>query len=328
MKNDLLNGQIILRGDTAKAMLAGTELGNQVDLQALAAKAKQAMQISKTSIARAAELNDSWWDRLFSSGELQEMTLQAIGSIGQISEVNVALAAICNDLAVDNLRRAERIDLAQRETSQQMARVECFVATIEGHLSREHQRSISLDRKILDEIAPELADLAKLQDRLEGLLEEASAEQRKFETRVNHELMRLGGERAKLQENVNFQGAQLQRNAKYMGELRRQLDAYSNNQAQLKNQLDVQGGKIVEQMEILNSVTRNLEIFKQDVNNNFGELQRAQVSANSRFMDWTSEVDERLTYLRKSTNRKLALICLAFIAAQVVVVWFAKYSSF
>ena len=40
MKNDLLNGQIILRGDTAKAMLAGTELGNQVDLQALAAKAK------------------------------------------------------------------------------------------------------------------------------------------------------------------------------------------------------------------------------------------------------------------------------------------------
>lgn len=96
-----------------------------IDLKELANAARDAIDGSEKSLQIAGDIADgNWLTRLWNSGAFARNVVESIGYIRDISQVNLALSAICNDLAAANLTHAQRIDANHREISQQLQGVQ------------------------------------------------------------------------------------------------------------------------------------------------------------------------------------------------------------
>ncbi len=106
-----------------------------IDLTKLAALAKSAIEGSEKSLKAAGDIaNSNALTRLWSSGNYARNVVESIGYIRDISQVNLALSAICNDLAAANLTHAQRIDANHLATSEQLQDVQRLTGELLQHL--------------------------------------------------------------------------------------------------------------------------------------------------------------------------------------------------
>lgn len=122
--------------ETAKEFLP-TELreARSIDLKELAAMAREAIEGSERSLEVAGDIaNSNFLARMWNSGAFAQNVVESIGYIRDISQVNLALSAICNDLAAANLLHAQKIDANHCETSQQLQDVQQLTGGLLDHL--------------------------------------------------------------------------------------------------------------------------------------------------------------------------------------------------
>lgn len=122
--------------ETAKDFLP-VELreARSIDLKELAATARGAIEGSERSLEAAGDIaNSNILERIWNSGAFAKNVVESIGYIRDISQVNLALSAVCNDLAEANLLHAQKIDANHRETSQQLQNVQRLTEGLLDHL--------------------------------------------------------------------------------------------------------------------------------------------------------------------------------------------------
>lgn len=130
------SNSVSITKETAKVFLP-TQLrkDGSIDLAELANAARKAIEGSEKSLQAAGDIaNSNVLTRLWNSGAFAINVVESIGYIRDISQVNLALSAICNDLAAANLTHAQRIDANHRETSQQLRGVQQLTGELLEHL--------------------------------------------------------------------------------------------------------------------------------------------------------------------------------------------------
>ncbi len=134
---------VAITEETAKDFLpAKFRKDRSIDLKKLAGTARNAIEGSEKSLAAAGDIaNSNWLARLWNSGAFAKNVVESIGYIRDISQVNLALSAICNDLAAVNLQHARKIDGNHYETSRQLHELEQLTRGLLEHLqtARESQ---------------------------------------------------------------------------------------------------------------------------------------------------------------------------------------------
>lgn len=152
--SDSKSNVIAITDKTAKDFLLEELQKGGVDLGQLAATARKAIEGSDVSLKVAGDIaNRGWLARLWNSGEFAKHVVESIGHIRDISKVNLALSAVCNDLAATNLIHAQRIDANHLETSQQLQQVQELTSALLEHLRTACESSL------LQPIALALADV-------------------------------------------------------------------------------------------------------------------------------------------------------------------------
>ena len=152
--SDSKSNVIAITDKTAKDFLLEELQKGGVDLGQLAATARKAIEGSDVSLKVAGDIaNSGWLARLWNSGEFAKHVVESIGHIRDISKVNLALSAVCNDLAATNLIHAQRIDANHFETSQQLQQVQGLTSALLEHLRTARESSL------LQPIALALADV-------------------------------------------------------------------------------------------------------------------------------------------------------------------------
>jgi len=127
---------IVVRPETADRF-GLTEVDGKVDLARLASEASRALKESDEALARAREITDgNWIAQWFQSGEMHRQVIGAIGHIRTIAQVNVALSAICNDLAARNLEDARVLGRNQDRTAQRLNELHRAVDDVLGLLAK------------------------------------------------------------------------------------------------------------------------------------------------------------------------------------------------
>jgi len=161
------SSKVPIARETAKEFLP-KELRNSrsIDLSELAANARKAIAGSEKSLEVAGDIaNSNWLARLWSSGQFAQNVVESIGYIRDISKVNLALSAICNDLASANLLHAEKIDANHREISLQLEAVKQLTGELIEHLR------VTRDSVLLQPIVQGLGQIdAADRDALQGWL--------------------------------------------------------------------------------------------------------------------------------------------------------------
>ena len=128
------NSIVSITKETAKDFLPSNGK-RDIDLKALALKARTAIDGSEKSLQAAGNIaNGNLLQRLWHSGEFARSVVESIGYVRDISEVNLKLSAVCNDLAAANLTHAQRIDANHLETSQQLQDVQRMTGELLQHL--------------------------------------------------------------------------------------------------------------------------------------------------------------------------------------------------
>jgi len=161
------SSKVPIARETAKEFLP-KELRNSrsIDLKELAADARKAIEGSEKSLEVAGDIaNSNWLARLWNSGQFAQNVVESIGYIRDISKVNLALSAICNDLASANLLHAEKIDANHREISVQLEAVQQLTGELIEHLR------VTRDSALLQPIVQGLEQIdAADRDALQGWL--------------------------------------------------------------------------------------------------------------------------------------------------------------
>ena len=157
-----------LTQETAKDFLPAKlrKKGSNIDLKALADKARTAIDGSEESLKAAGNIADGGWlTRLWHSGDFARSVVESIGYIRDISQVNLALSAVCNDLAAANLTHAQKIDANHQATNEQLQDVQRSMGELLQHLRTQR------DSALLQPIAQRLGQVdAADKEALQGWL--------------------------------------------------------------------------------------------------------------------------------------------------------------
>ena len=157
-----------LTRETAKNFLPAElrKRGSSIDLKALADKARTAIDGSEQSLKAAGNIADGGWlTRLWHSGDFARSVVESIGYIRDISQVNLALSAVCNDLAAANLTHAQKIDANHLATNEQLQDVQRSMGELLQHLRTQR------DSALLQPIAQRLGQVdAADKEALQGWL--------------------------------------------------------------------------------------------------------------------------------------------------------------
>lgn len=106
-----------------------------IDLKKLAVTTRKAIEGSERSLEAACDIaNSNMLARIWNSGAFAKNVVESIGYIRDISQVNLALSEVCNDLAAANLLHAQKIDSNHHETSQQLQDVQRLTGGLLDHL--------------------------------------------------------------------------------------------------------------------------------------------------------------------------------------------------
>lgn len=131
--------------ETAKDFLPAElrKKGSSIDLKALADKARTAIDGSEKSLTAAGDIADgNWLARLWNSGDFAKNVVESIGYIRDISQVNLALSAVCNDLAAANLTHAQKIDANHQATNEQLQDIQRSMAELLQHLRTQRDSTL------------------------------------------------------------------------------------------------------------------------------------------------------------------------------------------
>lgn len=113
----MIESEIIIRQETAGRFGVSNSNG-RVDLAELAADASRALRESDEALDRVRAIDgENWVVKWLNSGEIRAEMVRAIEHIRTIARVNVALSAICNDLAASNLEHAKTLCANQEQTA-------------------------------------------------------------------------------------------------------------------------------------------------------------------------------------------------------------------
>jgi hypothetical protein len=113
----MIESEIIIRQETAGRFGVSNSNG-RVDLAELAADASRALRESDEALDRVRAIDgENWVVKWLNSGEIRAEMVRAIEHIRTIARVNVALSAICNDLAASNLEHAKTLCANQERTA-------------------------------------------------------------------------------------------------------------------------------------------------------------------------------------------------------------------
>ena len=159
--------------------------GSSIDLKALADKARTAIDGSEKSLTAAGNIADSGWlSRLWNTGAFAKNVVESIGYIRDISEVNLALSAVCNDLAAANLTHAQKIDANHQATNEQLQDIQRSMAELLQHLRAQR------DSTLLQPIAQRLgqvdaSDKEALQGWLHSFSEAIGQQYHKLQERID-----------------------------------------------------------------------------------------------------------------------------------------------
>lgn len=164
------NSIVSITKETAKEFLPSNGK-RDIDLKALALKARKAIDGSEKSLQAAGDIaNGNLLQRLWNSAEFARSVVESIGYVRDISEVNLKLSAVCNDLAAANLTHAQRIDANHLETSQQLQDVQRLTGELLQHLRTA--RKSALLQPIVQRLGQvDAADKAALQGWLHSFSE-------------------------------------------------------------------------------------------------------------------------------------------------------------
>lgn len=244
---------VVISEETAKAFLP-RELRKHggVDLKQLVGKARGAIKDSDASLKAAGDIaNSNVLVRIWKSGELAKHVVQAIGHIRDISQVNLALSAVCNDLASANLLHAERIDANHRATSQQLDAVQTAVGALLAQLRAAPQSALveplaqtlgSVDASDMDAVHGWLHAFSSgidqqylaLQDRISQLAEQPKVSSEEIQN-IRQETHRLTSEQQQLRADSERIDMEIGR----LGSELKTVDSESTHRlAQLQSQLE------------------------------------------------------------------------------------------
>ena len=203
------SNSVSITKETAKEFLP-TELHKvrSIDLKELAARARDAIEGSERSLEVAGDIaNSNFLARLWNSGAFAQNVVESIGYIRDISQVNLALSAVCNDLAAANLLHAQKIDANHRETSQQLQDVQQLTGALLEHLRVACDSALlqpivqglgQIDATDKDELNGWLQSFSEaidfqyltLQEKVNQLVQQSSVSTEEFQS-IRHELSRL-----------------------------------------------------------------------------------------------------------------------------------------
>ena len=166
------------------------------------------MGCSERSLEVAGDIaNSNFLARLWNSGAFAQNVVESIGYIRDISQVNLALSAVCNDLAAANLLHAQKIDANHRETSQQLQDVQQLTGALLEHLRVARDSALlqpiaqglgQIDATDKDELNGWLQSFSEaidfqyltLQEKVNQLVQQSSVSTEEFQS-IRHELSRL-----------------------------------------------------------------------------------------------------------------------------------------
>lgn len=139
------DGLVRVRQSTAETFLPPDyRSGGKIDLKALAKVASDAMRGSDESLQQAQRLiNKGKFSQWWNNGEIQKNFVESIRHVRDLSKVNLALSAICNDLAAENLEQAKRIDANHRETFTSLEQIKELTTELLAHLKGAEGSSVS-----------------------------------------------------------------------------------------------------------------------------------------------------------------------------------------
>lgn len=176
---------VSLKKETAEAFsLTQIRKDGSIDLKMLADKARSAIDGSERSLAVAEGIAGSGWlARQWNSGEFAKNVVESIGYIRDISQVNLALSAVCNDLAAANLQHAQKIDANHCATSQQLQAVQQLTSALLEHLQEARDSSL-LQPIVLGLSEVDAADKEALQGWLHSFSQAIDKQYLKLQERV------------------------------------------------------------------------------------------------------------------------------------------------
>lgn len=298
--------QIVVRQSTVQEFQVSSQSG-KVDLQALAKKARDAKEKCESSLAQAGVIaGNGWWQRMWNSGDLQKLTLDAVSHIQSLSEVNIALSAVCSDLASDNLSSANEIQEKQRALARQMGRIEGSVAHIED---------------LLCSFAPSgEIDASGKPDGIEGVQQRIQS----WRELVQRDL-------EVLQSGVRTAMGQLADTQKKLGEIQRSLAAQQSVNCDLENQIAKLGSEMDRRWHVTQS---SLNKLKDAINNNRAVL-------NDRLTNLSDQMQQRFDHqaaenkalkadlqaTRHKFMRYLLAACLLFMSSQGLIVYLILHNN-
>ena len=176
-----------LTQETAKNFLPAElrKKGSSIDLKALADKARTAIDGSEESLKAAGNIADGGWlSRLWNSGAFAKNVVESIGYIRDISQVNLALSAVCNDLAAANLTHAQKIDANHLATNEQLQGVQQSMGELLQHLRA--QRDSVLLQPIVQRLGQvDAADKEALQGWLHSFSEAIDLQYLALQEKIN-----------------------------------------------------------------------------------------------------------------------------------------------
>ena len=177
-----------LTQETAKNFLPAElrKKGSSIDLKALADKARTAIDGSEESLKAAGNIADGGWlSRLWHSGDFAKNVVESIGYIRDISQVNLALSAVCNDLAAANLTHAQKIDANHLATNEQLQDLQRSMGELLQHLRT--QRDSALLQPIVQRLGQvDAADKEALQGWLHSFSEAIDLQYLALREKLDH----------------------------------------------------------------------------------------------------------------------------------------------
>lgn len=120
----LVPANLQVLGDLPPAMKAG----QAIDMNGLMQAAHDALELTRSAVGRAQAITDqNAFVRLWKSKEFQRDVIQAVQGIGELARINLALSAVCSDLAAANLRHAEQQNRTQHVIAGHLQTIEQLV---------------------------------------------------------------------------------------------------------------------------------------------------------------------------------------------------------
>ena len=257
-----------LTQETAKDFLPAKlrNKGSNIDLKALADKARTAIDGSEESLKAAGNIADGGWlTRLWHSGDFARSVVESIGYIRDISQINLALSAVCNDLAAANLTHAQKIDANHQATNEQLQDVQRSMAELLQHLRTQR------DSALLQPIAQRLgqvdaADKEALQGWLHSFSETIDQQYQELQERIDQLAQaptvawgELDPIRQQLDRVSSANEEQQAHSARIGNELRRVEAELQNLATENARQMVLFGAEITHQKDVAAQRSQNLD---------------------------------------------------------------------